>query len=726
MPATDGAPPPTVAASRVKSVTCLDPPCRRPMRCRVLARALRTVPARTRTTRTCESAALDATPHPESAVAACPFHGGDSAPVAPVGQAMVAPHDVLDFPLHRRVVTHVSTDAGTGARELHLFHGEQEISFDEESLFAFGETLATRARFVAQEALGWGDGYDWQTIGPLLQVLVDEGILRHATGAAATRVDTGARPSPLPAAPCAQPRFWDADGALLAELTGRALEIGHLELVMPVFRVAHCALDSEGRQVGESNVFPKALRLDVPTRWRACIYPGSRHQSERPMNVTALKSMRAHWPAMMQALAAVRSAYLLRFPQAAAGWTVGHVEQLATMVLALPTHALVRTDAPVANGALDPVLSSLFRVADGLRMVMHQMMFVPIGEPTLAHDAPIDSASILAFAERNHSFHSEHGVCAGPRAMIEEFLAVLLDGRVSADARHIDGALEAALAAMAPAMDYGLRGLRVHVSLFSSWPAMARTYARLAAVVEQAGVGAPRALQQRFAGHVAALQAGSYLATEQWRTEREHGYAGIFAGCGAGLNLAPRDNDLRARILAARRPLADAAVATMHRAWRRCVARAASAEGGTFAVAAAMADTLAAPLAEIAVDYVAELRAILAVAIGEQQALNRQLGRPAPRQAFDAAAADLHNHLQAAERRLPFLVDELAALLGLRLQIDAERVVIDDDEPARGAQHARATPAFDRLQKAGGQQDSDGTGPTEDACSVHAPLRRKA
>jgi hypothetical protein len=36
------------------------------------------------------------------------------------------------------------------------------------------------------------------------------------------------------------------------------------------------------------------MRLDVPTNWRACIYPGTRHLDPKPMNVTALKAMRAH------------------------------------------------------------------------------------------------------------------------------------------------------------------------------------------------------------------------------------------------------------------------------------------------------------------------------------------------------------------------------------------------------------------------------------------------
>ena len=115
--------------------------------------------------------------------------------------------------------------------------------------------------------------------------------------------------------------------------------------------------------------------------------PCSWFDTGRPMNVSALKSMREHWPVMMQLLARVRAAYLRRCPEAAAGFTVGQLERLATAVLALPSYLLMRTDIQLPEGAMHPALSSLFRVTDGLRMTLHQMLFVPIGEPTLLPDA---------------------------------------------------------------------------------------------------------------------------------------------------------------------------------------------------------------------------------------------------------------------------------------------------------------------------------------------------
>ena len=261
-----------------------------------------------------------------------------------------------------------------------------------------------------------------------------------------------ARPSPLPKARTSEPRTWADCAAITTELAGRAVDPGHLELIVPMFRVAHMALDGDGRQVGEANVFPRPLRLDTPTEWMACPFPGTRYMADRPMNTSALKAMRAHWPQMMAALKVIRAAFLKRFPEAANGWTLAHVERLAALVLAVPTYQLVRNGG---TARLHPALSSLFRVTDGLRMATHQMMFIPVGEPVLPPDSPITAEAIFAYAERNYSFHSETGVCAGPSHMVREFLDAVLHGE--ADRSFVfDSEVAEALGDINAAFDYGL------------------------------------------------------------------------------------------------------------------------------------------------------------------------------------------------------------------------------------------------------------------------------
>jgi hypothetical protein len=192
----------------------------------------------------------------QSLATQCPFH-------TPHSSITIEPDTELVLLKPKRVMTqYVTNDAGEV--EFHFDYGDKEIVFDDPALHAFGETLARQSRFVAQSAVTWGKGFE-------------EGILAHARAVEPRPIgDNGARPSPLPPAHSSVPRTWFECEAVTQELTGRAIELGYLELVVPVYRVAHIALDAEGRQVGEANVFPSQLRLDVPTQWRTCRQPLSR------------------------------------------------------------------------------------------------------------------------------------------------------------------------------------------------------------------------------------------------------------------------------------------------------------------------------------------------------------------------------------------------------------------------------------------------------------------
>src|SRR5206468_10930310 len=56
---------------------------------------------------------------------------------------------------------------------------------------------------------------------------------------------------------------------ITARVLGRAMDLGNLEVALPIHRVAHPAVDKDGRQVGENNVVDK-LFLDIPTERRLC------------------------------------------------------------------------------------------------------------------------------------------------------------------------------------------------------------------------------------------------------------------------------------------------------------------------------------------------------------------------------------------------------------------------------------------------------------------------
>jgi hypothetical protein len=606
---------------------------------------------------------------------ACPFQPGAPAATAG-GQAVpteIAPGDELTLPRNKRVVAHYAQTA-EGARELHLHCGPKEIVFDEPDLFPFGETLIKHSAFVAGTCAGWGPGYEWPRVRALLEQLLAEGILRRGgAGALVTSPQGKDQPSPLPPARAARPRTWDECEAITLELTGRALEPGYLELVVPVFRIGHIALDADGRQVGEANVFPQPLRVDVPTRWRTCIYPGSRYLDDKPMNVSALKAMRAHWPQVMCALLRIRAAYLERFPAARTGMTLGDVQRLATLVLAVATYPLMKKSGRVANGALHPVLSAMFRVTDGLRMATHQMLFGPVAEAPLLPDTPVTAAEIHACAERNAAFHSSHGVCAGPTAMVEEFLQVLVEGAEAA--RYAGLALpdpvEDALADMQPAFDYGLLGLQAFAVVFSLWPLMTRTCSRMAHIVEDWNGAAPAGVQRLGAylrEKIEVLHNQACHANEEWRSNRDRVYADIYAQCSAGLGDPVRQSLQErspGRLAPQHRRAADILRDILQ---RRC----ANDEGSTPDGVEWLLDCL--------MHAFVRTQELLALACEIQARINALLGRPLPLRPFNAFDADLHVLLQGDEaHRLPHVLEELERLLGFRVHITGDRLEISEE-----------------------------------------------
>ena len=581
--------------------------------------------------------------------------------------------DELILPQHKGMITQYSTDA-SGVTELHLYYNEKEITFDEPELFAFGEGLSKQARFVAKTATTWGEGYDWPQVRELLEQLLTEGILQYADANEPEPVSpqSGVRPSPLPAAQSTVPRTWFECEAITRELTDHALELGYLELVVPIFRVAHMAMDAEGRQVGEANVFPKPMRLDVPTEWRTCPYAGSRFQNDRPINTTALKSMGKHWTPMMIALSRIREAYLHRFPTARDGWTVGDLERLSTLVLAVPAYLLMNAQQRVENGHLHPVLSSMFRVTDGVRITMHQMLFLPLAEPTLPPDAPMTSAEIYAYAERNYGFHSSHGVCAAPKAMIEEFLNVLVDGQPveCRESVALDASVQAVLDDLNPAFDYGLYGLQAYAVVFSLWPAMSRAYEQLLAIVESwSGDHSETLLQfrQRLQSHVQYLQTSTLLRTEEWRASRDRVYADMYAQCASGLGSVPSEATLAER-LAPVRAVQHANAADQLRTvlqQRLCCAAAADIPELESLVAGLM-------------DYLRQEQSIVREACEIQQRINCLLGRTPPTRPFTASDIDIFNKMHGDVTRLPYLGDELEEVLGCRIVVTRDTIEIAD------------------------------------------------
>jgi hypothetical protein len=388
---------------------------------------------------------------------------------------------------HRKRLSRSYSINDEGVRELRIDYGIKEVSFDEERLFAFGEQLVSLPSFTAEEATQWGPGYEWDEVQPLLEALREEGILKCGEPSDDHR-GGGLVPSPLPPSSCPVARTWSVQEceSITRDLGKRAVELGALEAVVPVYRIAHAALDADDRQVGEANVYPPTLRLDRDTEWRVCQYSGSRYQDDSPMNITALKAMIKHWKPMMAALLAVRDALKPRLGIVDEKWSIGNLHTLSCAVLALPAYQLMKGGGQSPQPLLHPVLSSLFRITDGIRMTMYEMQFSLAQQPRQA-DELTTAAEIYAYAEQQGVFISPTGVCAGPRPLIEEFLVTAVDG---VPAQGISGLqhsaeVKALLDELPNVIDYSLLGLKVWGLTQSVWLEMSKACFQLLGLLER-------------------------------------------------------------------------------------------------------------------------------------------------------------------------------------------------------------------------------------------------
>jgi hypothetical protein len=314
----------------------------------------------------------------------------------------------------------------------------------------------------------------------------------------------------------------------------------------------------------------------------------------------------------------------------------------------------------------------MFRVTDGLRMTLHQMLFLAVVEPTLPPDAPMTSAEIYAYAERNYGFHSVHGVCAGPKAMIDEFLHVLIDGQVvkSCESVVLDAPIRAALADLNAAFDYGLYGLQAYAVVFSLWPVMSRAYERLLALVE-AWPGERSAtllgLQERLQRDVHYLQTSTLLRTEEWRVSREQVYADMYAQCARGLGSASSGATLPERLAPVWAAQHAQATEQLRTVLQRRLCHAVAGAGRQL-------ESLVVGL----MDYLRQEQAIIRAAGEIQQRINSLLGRTPPTRPFAASAIDIFNQMQGDITRLPYLMHELEEVLGLRIVVTPDTIEVSE------------------------------------------------
>ena len=576
--------------------------------------------------------------------------------------ADLQPSEMLFIP-NRRRLTHAKVAGPEGQPELHIFYGPKEIIFDEPDLMTFGDKLLNVDQFRADEAVAWSSEgpLEWERVRGLLEALLGEEILKRTVDMPPP-AQAKTFPQRLGRAPLdRQPDTWSSLANQCPVTSqkhfGQAIDLGNLEVLLPVQRVAHPALDADGRQVGENNVHD-SLFLDLPTDRRLCSYAGSRYHADLPMNSTALKFMVRRWPELLSLTEQFRTAFFARLPPQGKGLKTGEVHLLAVGCLASVGYVMVRGHEPVPNGKLDPGLAAMFRLIDGVRIVTTDLMRDTAG--LHGCDKPLDAKGIHDYAEHHALFHDAHGVCAGPAALIDEYLKVLADGAPAPI--QVEPNLAARIGDLEAALDYGFHGVRVE--------SMARAFAAFQGQLHER-------LRQAFAAHPAHLPAlqklmaipvdvehypslRTVLPTVQETQEVETLVDGwVFARARAGLPAAlriPESLDQLRRfepdsIAKARRQLADFFTEAIPDY-------------------AALPDPLKAELVAVAAECLALARSFLKAVGEEQRLINERLHRP---QGRTLTSADFGPQVRRAG---PFLERVLAEGLGLTISVQADGAVL--------------------------------------------------
>ncbi|TMQ12420.1 MAG: hypothetical protein E6J91_20865 [Deltaproteobacteria bacterium] len=579
--------------------------------------------------------------------------------------AELQPSEVLCIPKRKRL-THGRFKNEEGQEVLHLFYGEVELIFDEPDIAPLGEKLLTVERFRAEEAMAWSNGapHEWEKVRDLLEALIDQQVLKRVSDSPTGAAE--ALPQRLGLAPeDRKPQTFsgrdDRCPVLTEEAFGRAFDLPNLEVLIPIYRIAHPAMDTDGRQVGENNVVPRTLFLDLPTQRRVCGYPGSRYQDDLPMNITALKNMTKRWAELLSLTEQFREALEARMPRRdPSTFSAGEMQFHVVCQLAAAAYVMVRGVDPVPNGQLDGGLAAVFRLIDGVRLVTNDILRATPG--VHGCDTPVSSQSIADWAEQHAVYRGTFGVCAGPPGLIEEYLRVLFGEapapiQVEPNAAARVGDLEAAL-------DYGLLGQRVESAVRYFGASQGLLHERLRVAFEG---HTPRSLlQDRVEAPITTQQypllRDDYSLVDAFNLEIDVN-RWLFARAGEALpgkvNGASLDELMK---------LDPAAQAASQRRLAEFLAHALPADR-------AVSEPICSELAAVAADVFALERRCLRVVEREQGKLNERLQR---RPGRTLTGADLAAYNRP--RNGPPLFSTLAEGLGVSVTTDAASTVVRHED----------------------------------------------
>jgi hypothetical protein len=367
----------------------------------------------------------------------------------------------------------------------------------------------------------------------------------------------------------------------------------------------------------------------------------------------------SHWPEMVAVILRIRGAYLARFPRAQSGCTLGDLERLLTLAVAVPTYQLARQNA-AAPGPLHPVLVSLLRIGQALLRAARQLRTAPGVDGNWSAGTRVAAADILPFIERQEGTEA---------ALTYPFLRALTEGPTGTPpyAEPHAPPVQRALDDLDAAFDYALLGLQAGAVVGSLGPLLARTHARVSSILQEWHGERPPALDrlQAWLQQVdALLQEHGLDAAGGGRASLEILHADTYALCAAGLG-DPVRQSLAARLAGEPMPRHGAAGDRLRAVLRR-----------SFAPVRESQDDAVEWLLDCLMHAFARMQQVLALVEEIQQRIDALLERPQP---HPARGTDLQHILLVQDelaRRLPALLSQLEQALDFRAAITASGIEI--------------------------------------------------
>ncbi|HEY6180274.1 MAG TPA: hypothetical protein VIX73_37790 [Kofleriaceae bacterium] len=187
--------------------------------------------------------------------------------------------------------------------------------------------------------------------------------------------------------------------------------------------------DNDGRPLGEARAAREQL-IGVPLDMRRCPYPGSRHEHERPMNLSALRQVSLHWRAILGGMNRLRVLHCARAGQAPP--RIVDVWRIGNMTTALADFAFLRTWQPVGDRELPAVVAALYKISLGVTSTCAAVWADGFAALSAAATVPL----LYEYAEDHGQLIGPAQVCGGSAAMIKELLAVVHGREVDHDGRE--------------------------------------------------------------------------------------------------------------------------------------------------------------------------------------------------------------------------------------------------------------------------------------------------